>query len=173
MASSKRSNHDSGSNLKPSQNGSRSPQHSNFDFDFGAFAGAEKKNQNNFGGFGDGIDEIFGGKTVKSNVGGGGGGGSFDYDSIFGGSSKPASTSSSVYVDDIFGGMNNKQSVGVDDLLDKIGGLHANTKSSNEKGIDSDELIPGFGGSNVSNNGYETLSLIPDFSALYWEVYAQ
>lgn len=155
MASSKRASNlaDSGLNTKSSQNGSRSQQHSNFDFDYGSLVndrnGSDKKTQR-FGGLDDGIDEIFGGNT-KSNVGNGV---SFDFDPIFGGSNKSVSTSSSssVYVDDIFGGLN-KKSVGVDDLLDKIGGIHVNTKSSNQKAPDFDELIPGFGGSSVSNNG--------------------
>ncbi|KAK7351100.1 hypothetical protein VNO77_10283 [Canavalia gladiata] len=142
----------SGRNPKYSQNGSRSPQNSTFDFDYGVFSSTDNKAQR-FGGVGDGIDDIFGG-NAKSNVGNGV---SFDYDSFFAGSNKPASTSSSSspshpYVDDIFGGMS-ERSVGVDDLFDNIGGLHANPKPSNGKSPDFDDLIPGFGGSGVSNNG--------------------
>lgn len=124
-----------------SQNGSRSPQHSTFDFDFGV------KPQRSAG-FGDAIDEIFGGST-KSKVGNGV---SFDDDPIFG-SVSTSSSSSQVYVDDIFGGVNQK-SVGVDDLLGNIGGLHApNAKSSIKKSHDFDDFMSGFGGSSVSNNG--------------------
>lgn len=124
-----------------SQNGSRSPQHSTFDFDFGV------KPQHS-GGFGDAIDDIFGGNT-KSKVGYGV---SFDDDPIFG-SVSTSSSSSQVYVDDIFGGVNQK-TVGVDDLLNNIGGLHAtNSKSSIKKSHDFDDFMSGFGGSSVSNNG--------------------
>ncbi|KAJ1382556.1 DnaJ domain containing protein [Sesbania bispinosa] len=130
------------------QNGSRSPQDSTFDFDLnGVFTTGDKKTQDF-----DGIDEIFGG-NAKSSVGNGGV--SFDYDSIFGGSNKSASSTSSsphVYVDDIFGGMHGL-SGGIDHLLDKIGGLNTKAKSSNDKAPDFDDLIPGFGGTSVSNNG--------------------
>ncbi|CAL5203907.1 unnamed protein product [Lathyrus oleraceus] len=134
------------------QNGSGSPQYSSFDFDYGVFGNSGVKTQRS-GGFDNGIDEIFGGNgNTKSNVGKGV---SLDYDPIFGGLTQSVSTSSSsqVYVDDIFGGVNEK-SVGVDDLLGKIGGLHATSnKSSVNKSPDFDDLMAGFGGSSVSNNG--------------------
>ncbi|XP_061352627.1 auxilin-related protein 1-like [Gastrolobium bilobum] len=143
----------SGLNPKSSQNGSRSHQNSTFDFDYGSslddlnsvLSSSNKKTQHSWGPD-DGIDDIFGG-NAKSNVANDV---LFDYDSIFAGSNKSVSTSSSspVYVDDIFGGMPEQN-----DPLDKIGGLHANAKSSNEKAPDFDDLIPGFGGSSVSNNG--------------------
>ena len=165
MASSKRPTNVGGSQtginsfLNPkssSQNGSRSHQHSTFDFD-GVFNPSNNKT-GSFGGLDDGIDDIFGGGT-KSNAGNGS---SFDYDSIFGGSNNPVSNSSSknVFVDDIFGGMPEKKSVGVDDLLEKIGGLNASSNgkssSSEKKTPDFDDLITGFGGSSPSNNGYES-----------------
>ncbi|KAF1865370.1 hypothetical protein Lal_00004744 [Lupinus albus] len=128
MASSKRSNSNPGLNPKSSLNGSRSHQNSNFDFNFNSFP-SSNKNPHHF----DGIDDIFGGVSAKpSNINVG----SFDF------------------VDDIFGGMP-KKNVGVDDLLDKIGGFNVNgAKSSNQKKIpDFDELIPGFGGSTSSNYG--------------------
>jgi len=54
-------------------------------------------------------------------------------------------------VDDIFGGTHAKSvGVGVDDLLDKIGGLNTNTNRPNSKTPAPDDLIPGFG---VFNNG--------------------
>ncbi|XP_027331927.1 auxilin-related protein 2 isoform X2 [Abrus precatorius] len=138
----------SGLSHKSSLNGSRSHQNSDFAFDYGVFSSSDSR-AHRFGGHDGGIDDIFGG-NVKSNVGNGD---SFDYDSLFSGSNKPISTSSSrVYVDDIFGGMR-EQSAGVDDLLGKIGGLNVNAKSSNAKAPDFDDLIPGFGGSSVSNNG--------------------
>ncbi|XP_027331955.1 auxilin-related protein 2 isoform X5 [Abrus precatorius] len=140
----------SGLSHKSSLNGSRSHQNSDFAFDYGVFSSSDSR-AHRFGGHDGGIDDIFGG-NVKSNVGNGD---SFDYDSLFSGSNKPISTSSSrVYVDDIFGGMR-EQSAGVDDLLGKIGGLNVNAKSSNAKAPDFDDLIPGFGGSSVSNNGVE------------------
>jgi len=127
-----------------SQNGSRSPQHSSFDFDFGV------KPQRS-GVFGDAIDEIFGGKV--------GNGVSFDDHPIFG-SVSTSSSSSQVYVDDIFGGVGQKN-VGVDDLL---AGLHAtNSKSSIKKSHDFDDFMSGFGGSSVSNNGYTFFSSLPLF----------
>ncbi|KAG5019090.1 hypothetical protein AAZX31_06G111500 [Glycine max] len=115
-------------------NGSPSHQNSTFDFDYGVFSNSNTDNKTQR------FDDIFGG-NAKSN------GASFDYDSIFAGSNTPVSTSS--YVDDIFGGIHGK-SVGVDDLLDKIGGLNTNAKSPNAKSPAFDDLIPGFG---VSNNG--------------------
>ncbi|KAL9313646.1 hypothetical protein ACSQ67_019098 [Phaseolus vulgaris] len=125
-------------NSKSTLNGSPSPQSSplDFNFDYGVFSSSSGDNKTQH------FDNIFGG-NAKSN------GASFDYDSIFAGSNKPVSTSS--YVDDIFGGMHAK-SVGVDDLLDKIGGLNTNTNSPNTKTPHSDDLIPGFG---VFNNGVE------------------
>ncbi|TKY74235.1 Auxilin-related protein 1 [Spatholobus suberectus] len=123
-------------NSKSTLNGSTSHQNSTFDFDYGVFSSSGNKTQR--------FDDIFGGNAKSKGV-------SFDYDSIFSGSTKPASTSSNAYVDDIFGGMHEK-SVGVDDLLDKIGGLNTNAKSPNGKTPDFDDLIPGFG---VSNNGVE------------------
>ncbi|XP_057729534.1 auxilin-related protein 2 [Arachis stenosperma] len=137
-----------------SQNGSRSHQHSDSDFD-GIFSPSNNKKTQNFGGLGDGIDDIFG-PGAKSNTSKGS---SFDYDSIFGGSNRPVSkpASNNDYVDDIFGVMPEKKGVGVDDLLDKIGGLNSSTSnksSSNvKKAPDFDELIPGFGGSSSSKNG--------------------
>lgn len=177
MASSKRSTNvgagdtrsrsfGSNSGHNPPQNGSRSPQHnSTFDFDYGSFTTTDKKSQNFGGG---GIDEIFGGGNAKSNSGSGGSGVSFDYDPIFGvGSNNSVSRSSSppsshVYVDDIFGGIYEK-SVGVDDLLGKIDGLHVNNaKSSTKKDSGFDDLMAAFGGSSASdNNRYGNLSLVP------------
>lgn len=137
----------SGSNPMSPQNGSRSPQYSAFDYD--VFASSDKKTQSS-GGFGDDIDQIFGGIS-KSHVGNGV---SIDDDPIFGGLNNSVSTPSSppVYVDDIFGGVNEK-SVGVDDLLDKIGGLHTNAKSSINQSHGFDDLLGGFGVSSASNNG--------------------
>ncbi|RZC18201.1 auxilin-related protein 1-like isoform X2 [Glycine soja] len=126
-------------NSKSPLNGSPSHQNSTFDFDYGFFSSSNNSNTDNKT---QRFDDIFGG-DAKSN------GASFDYDSIFSGSNKPVSASS--YVDDIFGGMHEK-SVGVDDLLDKIGGLNTNAKSPNTKTPAFDYLIPGFG---VSNNGVE------------------
>ncbi|CAL0305494.1 unnamed protein product [Lupinus luteus] len=128
MASSKLSNSNSGLNPKTSLNGSRFHQNSNFDFNFSSFP-SSNKNPHHF----DAIDDIFAGGTVKSNSNKGG---SFDF------------------VDDIFGGFP-KKSVGVDDLLDKIGGFNANgAKSLNhKKSSDFDDLIPGFNGTSPSNNG--------------------
>ncbi|KAK2390378.1 Chaperone DnaJ-domain superfamily protein [Trifolium repens] len=148
MASTKRSS--TPKTVGSPQNGSRSPQHSTFDFDYGVFATANNKTQTS-GDFSDGIDEIFGAGTriPKSNVS----------DPIFGGGfnqSVSTSKSSHVYVDDIFGGFNEKTvGDGIDDLLGKIGGLHAtNGKSSMQKSPDFDDLMAGFGGnSSVSNNG--------------------
>ena len=151
MASSKRStptpapdsHFKSGSPL----NGSRSPQHSTFDFDYGVFASSDNKTRRS-GGFDDGIDDIFGANAKSGN------GVSLDDDPMFGGLNRPVSSSSlsQVYVDDIFGGVNEK-GVGVDDLLHSIGGLHArNSKISTEKSPDLDDLMAGFGGSSVSNN---------------------
>ncbi|OIW14505.1 hypothetical protein TanjilG_12098 [Lupinus angustifolius] len=129
MASSKRSNSNPSLNPKSSLNGSRSHQNSTFDFNFNSFP-SSNKNPHHF----DGIDDIFGGVSAKpsnNNVG------SFDF------------------VDDIFGGMPKKNVVGVDDLLDKIGGFNVNgSKSLNQKKTpDFDELIPGFGGTTSSNHG--------------------
>ncbi|KAH1255819.1 Auxilin-related protein 1 [Glycine max] len=126
-------------NSKSPLNGSPSHQNSTFDFDYGFFSSSNNSNTDNKT---QRFDDIFG-VDAKSN------GASFDYDSIFSGSNKPVSASS--YVDDIFGGMHEK-SVGVDDLLDKIGGLNTNAKSPNTKTPAFDYLIPGFG---VSNNGVE------------------
>ncbi|RDX64967.1 Auxilin-related protein 1 [Mucuna pruriens] len=131
-ASSKRPPNVSNSQTRPSSNGSTSPETSSFDFNYGVFSSDNKTQR---------FDDFFGGNAKSNGV-------SFDYDSIFAGSTKPVSTSS--YVDDIFGGMHEKKSVGVDDLLDKIGGLNANAKSSNVKTPGFDDLIPGFG---VFNNG--------------------
>jgi len=151
MASIKRSTPPTDSHFQ-SQNGSRSPQHSSFDFDF-----AVKPQRS--GAFGDAIDEIFGG-NAKSKVGNGV---SFADDPFFGSVSTSSSSSSQVYVDDIFGGVNQK-TVGVDDLLDNIGGLHApNAKSSIKKSHEFDDFMSGFGGSSVSNNGYTFLSSLPTF----------
>jgi hypothetical protein len=149
MASTKRSS--TPKTVGSPQNGSRSPQHSTFDFDYGVFATANNKTQTS-GDFSDGIDQIFGAGTgiPKSNLS----------DPIFGGGfnqSVSTSKSSHVYVDDIFGGVNEKTvGDGIDDLLGKIGGLHAtNGKSSMQKSPDFDDLMAGFGGnSSVSNNGY-------------------
>ncbi|XP_047172934.1 auxilin-related protein 1-like isoform X2 [Vigna umbellata] len=128
------------SNSKSTLNGSPSPQSPSFDFNFnyGVFSNSSSSRDSKTQHF----DDIFGG-NAKSN------GASFDYDSIFAGSNKPVSTSS--YVDDIFGGVQAK-SVGVDDLLDKMGGLNTNTNSRNYKTPDSDDFISGFG---VFNNGVE------------------
>ncbi|KAK7410621.1 hypothetical protein VNO78_01559 [Psophocarpus tetragonolobus] len=106
-------------------NGSPSHPNSAFDFDlgYGVFNSSDNKTQR---------FDMFGGSAKSNGV-------SFDYDY---GSNKPVSTSSNV--DDIFGGMHQK-SVGVDDLLGKIGRLNTNAKAP-----DFDDLIPGFG---VSNNG--------------------
>ncbi|XP_020211257.1 auxilin-related protein 1 isoform X2 [Cajanus cajan] len=123
------------SQTRPNSYGSASHHDSTFDFDYGVFSTTGTGNQTQR------FDDIFAG-TAKSN------GNSFDYDSIFSGSSKPVSTPSS-YVDDIFGGMHEK-SVGVDDLLGKVGGLNTNAKTPNVKAPGFDDLIPGFG---VSNNG--------------------
>ncbi|MED6186299.1 hypothetical protein PIB30_065403 [Stylosanthes scabra] len=162
MASSKRPTGVGGSQIgnnsfnqpkSSSQNGSRSHQHSDFDLD-GVFSPSNKKKTQNFGGLGDGIDDIFSPSANASN------GSSFDYDSIFGGSNRPVSkpASTNAFVDDIFGEMPERNGVGVDDLLDKIGGLNSSSSnkssSSNvKKSPDFDELIPGFGGSSSSNNG--------------------
>ena len=124
-------------NSKSPLNGSPSHQNSTSDFDYGFFSSSNTRNTDNKT---QRFDAIFG-VDAKSN------GASFDYDSIFSGSNKPVSASS--YVDDIFGGIHGK-SVGVDDLLDKIGGLNTNAKSPNAKSPAFDDLIPGFG---VSNNG--------------------
>lgn len=170
MASSKRSTQpktaDSSSRSFGScypQNGSGSPQYPSFDFDYGVFNGNKTQRS---GGFDNGIDEIFGGNgngNAKSNVGKGV---TLDDDLMFGGLSQSVSTSSSsqVYVDDIFGGGNEK-SVGVDDLLGKIGGLHATgSRSSMNKSPDFDDLMAGFGGgSSVSNNGYGILFSVSDY----------
>ncbi|CAJ1974268.1 unnamed protein product [Sphenostylis stenocarpa] len=119
-------------NFKSTLNGSPSPQTPpyDFNFDYGVFSSSSSNNNKT-----QHFDDVFGG-NAKSN------GASFDYDSIFAGSSKPVSTSP--YVDDIFGGMHAK-SVGVDDLLDKIGGFNTNNKSPNSKAPGFDDLIPGFG----------------------------
>ncbi|MED6211258.1 hypothetical protein PIB30_071937 [Stylosanthes scabra] len=162
MASSKRATGVGGSQIgnnsfnntkSSSQNGSRSHQHSDFDLD-GIFSPSNNKKTQNFGGLGDGIDDIFSpSANTASN------GSSFDYDSIFGGSNRPVSkpASNNAFVDDIFGEMPERNGVGVDDLLDKIGGLNSSTSnksSSNvKKSPDFDELIPGFGGNSSSNNG--------------------
>jgi len=124
------------SNPKSTLSGPPSPQSSSFDFNFnyGVFSNSSSDSKTQH------FDDVFGG-NAKSN------GSSFDYDSIFAGSNKPVSMSS--HVDDVFGGTHAK-SVGVDDLLDKIGGLNTNTNSRNYKTPDSDDLIPGFG---VFNNG--------------------
>ncbi|XP_058786923.1 auxilin-related protein 1 [Vicia villosa] len=162
MASSKRStptpaanssSRSFGSRSPQNGSGSGSPQYPSFDFDYGVFNGNKTQRS---GGFDNGIDEIFGGNgngNARSNVGKGV---TLDDDLMFGGLSQSVSTSSSsqVYVDDIFGGGNEK-SVGVDDLLGKIGGLHATgSRSSMNKSHDFDDLMAGFGGGgSVSNNG--------------------
>ncbi|MCI77933.1 auxilin-related protein 2-like, partial [Trifolium medium] len=64
MASTKRSSPKTTS-VSP-QNGSRSPQHSPFDFDYGVFATANNKTQTTSGDFSDGIDQIFGAGIPKS-----------------------------------------------------------------------------------------------------------
>ncbi|GAU25909.1 hypothetical protein TSUD_376280, partial [Trifolium subterraneum] len=123
------------------QNGSRSPQHSPLGFN--------NKTPQTSGDFSDGIDQIFGAGIPKSNV-------SIQNDSIFGGFNQSVSPSSQVYVDDIFGGVNEKSvGGGVDDLLGKIGGLHAtNGKSSmHQKSPNFDDLMAGFAGTSISNNG--------------------
>lgn len=164
MASSKRPTNVSDSltgtfRSNSASNGSRSHQNSTFDFNFNSFPSSNKKPHHL-----DGIDDIFGGTANKSNATNGV---SFDYDSIFMGSNKPSSLHVDV-VDDIFGGTP-KHSVGVDDLLDKIGGLNANGGRSykQEKAPDFDDLIPGFGGTAPSNNGYEALNFIPVSLFLY------
>lgn len=104
----------------------------------------------------------------------------FDFDSIFSNStSRKSSSSTSDDDEDIFGGMpglrssasgNNddmfasfasppKQSSPVDDLLGNLGGVEAKSNSSSRNGSvkndnDSDDLIPGFGGSSPPHNGY-------------------
>ncbi|PNY10423.1 auxilin-related protein 2-like [Trifolium pratense] len=145
MASTKRSSPKTTS-VSPQNGGSRSPQHSPFQFDYGVFATANNKTPTTSGDFSDGIDQIFAAGIPKSN--------SIQNDPIFGGFSQSVSPSSQVYVDDIFGGVNEK-TVGVDDLLGKIGGLHAtNGKSSmQQKSPDFDDLMAGFAGSTISNNG--------------------
>ncbi|CAI8598325.1 unnamed protein product [Vicia faba] len=161
MASSKRSTSttpaDSSSRSfrsRSPQNGSGSPQYPSFDFNYGVFGSSGIKAPRP-GGFDNGIDDIFGGNgngNARSNVGKGV---TLDDDLMFGGLSQSVSTSSSsqVYVDDIFGG-GNEISVGLDDLLGKIGGLHATSnKSSMNKSPDFDDLMAGFGGSSVNNNG--------------------
>ncbi|KAJ7965510.1 Auxilin-related protein 1 [Quillaja saponaria] len=176
-------------NPKSSSYSSRPPRHSSSVV--GSFLGdhseffqsASSKKTHNFGGlnFGglDDSNDLFGGlnKPAKqTNYGG-----SFDYDLIFSGSNNSGSMSSSAYVDDIFGGMPglkspasvknddgfpsfaspHKQSVHIDDLLDKMGAFQSKSKSPNENGsggvaktaADFDDLIPGFRGSSSTDNG--------------------
>ncbi|KAK7282694.1 hypothetical protein RIF29_11672 [Crotalaria pallida] len=139
MASSKRSNSNSGLNSISSLNGSRSHQNSNFDFNFNSFPSSNKNPHHHY----DGIDDVFGvggGSMSNSNANNGG---SFDF------------------VDDVFGVMPKKR-VGVDDLLDKIGGFNSNNGAKNlnqKKATDFDELIPGFGGTNSSNHGKASIGI--------------
>ncbi|KAI4307235.1 hypothetical protein L6164_030443 [Bauhinia variegata] len=184
MASSKRPTNitqtgNFGTNPKSSQFGSRSFNSNNSYNSFLDDHSSGNKKTQHFGGLDDDID-IFGGLNKPASGSNMGNGGSFDYDPIFMGSNNGvySSSSSAAFVDDIFGGMKTpvsaetdhgfsaftsppKQSVLVDDLLDKIGGLQTKSKGPNrkvnggfaEKGVDFDDLIPGFGVSNVTNNG--------------------
>ncbi|KAF7816820.1 auxilin-related protein 2 [Senna tora] len=178
----------SGLHSKSAHYASRSPDHSNFDY--GSFLddhnGVFRPNGNNntqqFGDVDDGMG-IFGGPNKPASQSNSGNGFSFDYDSIFKGSNNSISTSSSshIYVDDIFGGMPGlkssapangfsafpsppKQSAPIDDLLDKIGSLQSKPKNPDKKSSQGltksvpefDDLIPGFGGSNHTNNRVRT-----------------
>lgn len=169
---------------------SRSPQDSAFDIGSflddhnGVFRSSGNKKTQHSGGLDDGID-FFGGPNKPASQSNASNGGSFDYDSIFMGSNNSVSTSSSshIYVDDVFDGMPGlknpasppKQSVPIDDLLDKISGLPSKSQNSNkgasvgfpESIPEFDDLIPGFGGSNPTNNRYRTLKY-SFFSIYFW-----
>ncbi|XP_054788828.1 auxilin-related protein 2 isoform X2 [Prosopis cineraria] len=167
---------------KSAQYGSRSPQHPSFDYgsfldDHNlAFGSIGNKKTQNWGSLGDEI-AVPNKPASQSNAGDGD---SSDYDPIFMGSNNPVSTpsASNSYVDEIFGGIPElkssipakidpglpafpsptKQNVPIVDLLDKICSLQSKSKISNKKGSLAkpvpafDDLIPGFGGSSITNN---------------------
>lgn len=112
---------------------------------------------NNSGDF-DAFDDVFGGPVRKPS-----GGVGFDLGSVFNGSSNG---NSFVYDDDddIFGVMP-KKSAQMEDLFGSFGGMGLGSngtwgKKVEKKGQGFDDLIPGFGGSRPSGNGYVLISQI-------------
>lgn len=146
----------SGLNSKPSNNSDAFDSGFPDDFLFQSNS-SRKKSQSEFD---DGFGQ-FQTTNIKSSDGS-----SMDYDSIFMGSGNSGSESYSYNDDDIFGlktknddgfrsfGSPPKQSDSVDDLLGGFGGAESKSKSSNENVAGFDDLIPGFGASSSSNNGY-------------------
>ncbi|XP_052201756.1 auxilin-related protein 2-like [Diospyros lotus] len=140
----------------------------------GIFQSGSNRQQKNY----DGFDDVFGGPPKPSS------GDGFDLDSFFKGSNNYGSQSSSIYnddnddlfgvmpglkssglagSDDVFGSMASpsSQSVPVDDLLGDFGGMGLGSNGSRRKSQDVkknaqefDDLIPGFGGTSPSRNGY-------------------
>ncbi|KAI9097492.1 hypothetical protein K1719_025263 [Acacia pycnantha] len=172
---------------KSAQHGSRSPQNPTFDYGSflddhnGAFGSTDHKKTQHFGSLDDEID-IFGGPSKPASQSNAGDGNSFGFDSMFMGSNNSVSTSSASnnYVDDIFGGIPDlkssvpaktdhglpdfplptKQHVPMVDLLDNIGSLQSKSKTS--KSVpEFDDLIPGFGGSSITNNRAPTKVNMP------------
>ncbi|XP_028787941.1 auxilin-related protein 2 [Neltuma alba] len=147
----------------------------------GVFGSPGNKKSQHFGSLDDEID-IFGGPNKPAFQSNASGGDSFGFDSIFMGSNNSVSrpSASNNYVDDIFGGIPDlessipaktehglpafpsptKQHVPIDDILGKTGSLQSKFKTSNKKGYEGltksapefDDLIPGFGGSSITNN---------------------